>query len=51
MDVTDRHTIDAARNFIKEKHGGLDVLLNNAGIAAVILSWNIDGWNIDGSLR
>ncbi|GAU97401.1 hypothetical protein RvY_08708 [Ramazzottius varieornatus] len=34
MDVTDGYTINAARNFIKEKHGGLDVLVNNAGIAA-----------------
>ena len=33
MDVTDKKSIEKARDFIKEKHGGLDILINNAGIA------------------
>lgn len=32
MDVTNPKTIDAARDFIKEKHGGVDILVNNAAI-------------------
>ncbi|OQV13754.1 putative Carbonyl reductase [NADPH] 3 [Hypsibius exemplaris] len=32
MDVNDKKSIEKARDFIKEKHGGLDVLINNAGI-------------------
>ncbi|OQV13755.1 Carbonyl reductase [NADPH] 1 [Hypsibius exemplaris] len=32
MDVTDKKSIEKARDFIKEKHGGLDVLVNNAAI-------------------
>ena len=32
MDVTDQKTIGKARDLIKEKHGGLDILINNAGI-------------------
>ncbi|XP_034246303.1 carbonyl reductase [NADPH] 1-like [Thrips palmi] len=33
LDVTNKDSILALKNFIKEKHGGLDVLVNNAGIA------------------
>lgn len=33
LDVTNKESIIALKNFIKEKHGGLDVLVNNAGIA------------------
>lgn len=33
LDVNDKNSIIALKNFIKEKHGGLDVLVNNAGIA------------------
>jgi len=33
LDVTDPTSIIAARNFFKEEYGGLDVLVNNAGIA------------------
>ncbi|GAU88595.1 hypothetical protein RvY_01265-2 [Ramazzottius varieornatus] len=32
MDVTDKKSIETARDFIKKSHGGLDVLINNAGI-------------------
>lgn len=33
LDVNNKESIIALKNFIKEKHGGLDVLVNNAGIA------------------
>ncbi|OQV15843.1 putative Carbonyl reductase [NADPH] 3 [Hypsibius exemplaris] len=33
LDVTDRASIERARDHIMEKHGGLDVLVNNAGVA------------------
>ncbi|XP_055331327.1 carbonyl reductase [NADPH] 3-like [Paramacrobiotus metropolitanus] len=32
LDVTDVKSIESARDFIKNKHGGLDILINNAGI-------------------
>jgi len=34
LDVTDAHGIAALRDFVKEKYGRLDVLINNAGIIA-----------------
>ncbi|XP_040279052.1 carbonyl reductase [NADPH] 1-like [Bufo bufo] len=33
LDVTDLTSIRALRDFLKKKYGGLDVLINNAGIA------------------
>ncbi|KAL4657009.1 carbonyl reductase NADPH 1-like [Arapaima gigas] len=33
LDITDPESVRAARDFFKEKYGGLDVLINNAGIA------------------
>ncbi|CAN2387570.1 15-hydroxyprostaglandin dehydrogenase (NADP+) activity [Pristimantis euphronides] len=33
LDIADRTSIRALRNFLMEKYGGLDVLVNNAGIA------------------
>ncbi|XP_052132601.1 carbonyl reductase [NADPH] 1-like [Frankliniella occidentalis] len=33
LDVTNKESTIRLRNFIQEKHGGLDVLVNNAGIA------------------
>lgn len=33
LDIDDENSISAFANFIKGKHGGLDVLVNNAGIA------------------
>ncbi|KAG8543728.1 hypothetical protein GDO81_023820 [Engystomops pustulosus] len=33
LDITDLTGIRTLRDFIKEKYGGLDVLVNNAGIA------------------
>jgi carbonyl reductase 1 len=32
MDVNDKKSIEQARDFVREKHGGLDILVNNAGI-------------------
>jgi NAD(P)-dependent dehydrogenase (short-subunit alcohol dehydrogenase family) len=32
IDVTDDKTIEAARDYVSQKHGRLDVLINNAGI-------------------
>ncbi|XP_026556326.1 carbonyl reductase [NADPH] 1-like [Pseudonaja textilis] len=33
LDITDLESIQTLRDFLKEKYGGLDVLVNNAGIA------------------
>lgn len=33
LDVTDKASIVAFKNYLKEKYGGIDVLVNNAGIA------------------
>ena len=32
LDVTDQESIETLKIFLKEKYGGLDVLVNNAGI-------------------
>ena len=33
LDINDRESIVKIRDFMKEKYGGIDVLVNNAGIA------------------
>ena len=33
LDITDQSSINKFRDYLSEKHGGLDVLVNNAGIA------------------
>uniref|UniRef100_A0A6Q2XH90 carbonyl reductase (NADPH) n=1 Tax=Esox lucius TaxID=8010 RepID=A0A6Q2XH90_ESOLU len=33
LDITDPESVRAARDFFKEKYGGVDVLINNAGMA------------------
>ncbi|KAL0810199.1 hypothetical protein ABMA28_010983 [Loxostege sticticalis] len=33
LDITDNKSIETFRDFIKEKHGGIDILVNNAAIA------------------
>lgn len=33
LDINDPNSIRTARDFFREKYGGLDVLVNNAGIA------------------
>lgn len=38
IDVTNDSTIQAAVAFVKEKHGRLDILVNNAAVAAMDLS-------------
>jgi carbonyl reductase 1 len=40
LDVTDEGSIDAAARAIEARHGGLDVLVNNAGVA-------LDGFNAE----
>ncbi|MDW3193722.1 MAG: SDR family oxidoreductase [Cytophagales bacterium] len=37
LDVSDQHSVDQIRNFVEQKFGRLDVLINNAGI-------NYDTW-------
>ena len=38
LDIDDPASIDRLRDFLKEQYGGLDVLVNNAGIAYKV--WN-----------
>lgn len=33
LDITDKKSIDSFAGFVREKYGGIDVLINNAGIA------------------
>ena len=33
LDIGNEKTVEALRDFMKEKYGGIDVLINNAGIA------------------
>lgn len=33
LDVTDQKSVETFRDFIKNEHGGIDVLVNNAAIA------------------
>ncbi|MES2649003.1 MAG: SDR family NAD(P)-dependent oxidoreductase [Bacteroidota bacterium] len=35
LDVTNQHSVDAARNYLEQRTGVLDVLINNAGISGV----------------
>ena len=37
LDITDANSIDNLKKFVQEKYGGLDVLVNNAGIAFKVL--------------
>lgn len=33
LDITDQQSIDTFKTYLENKYGGLDVLVNNAGIA------------------
>ena len=37
LDITDANSIDNLKKFVQEKYGGLDVLVNNAGIAYKVI--------------
>ena len=36
LDITDQKSIDRFAKYIKDTHGGLDVLINNAAIGSVV---------------
>ena len=47
LDITDHDSIVKLHNHIKEKYGGLDLLVNNAGMAyKVRLSYHVYGHSI-----
>jgi carbonyl reductase 1 len=37
LDIDNSESIDRLANHLKEKHGGLDVLVNNAAIAIIVI--------------
>ena len=37
VDVTNENTVESLKNYIKAEYGGLDILINNAGIYYVCL--------------
>lgn len=47
VDISDKQSIDSLFNFVKEKFGRLDILINNAGINRMkpILDYQDDDWN------
>lgn len=42
LDVTDQKSLETFHDFIKNKHGGIDVLVNNAAIAYRVSDY---GWD------
>lgn len=38
LDIDDINSINRLRDFVKDKYGGLDLLVNNAGIAYKVVS-------------
>lgn len=42
FDITDQKSLETFRDFIKNEHGGIDVLVNNAAIAYKVSD---DGYN------
>lgn len=39
LDVTDEKSLNTFHDFIKNEHGGIDVLVNNAAIAYKVSDW------------
>ncbi|OBS73614.1 hypothetical protein A6R68_15848, partial [Neotoma lepida] len=42
LDIDDRQSIRALRDFLRKEYGGLDVLVNNAGIAFKCKPWRVE---------
>lgn len=51
LDINDPNSIRTARDFFKEKYGGLDVLINNAGIAFKMADTTSFGIQADVTLK
>ncbi|XP_069802223.1 carbonyl reductase [NADPH] 1-like [Dendropsophus ebraccatus] len=51
LDINDLTSIQALRDFLKEKYGGLDVLINNAGIAFKVADTTPFGTQAEVTLR
>ncbi|CAG0899921.1 unnamed protein product [Darwinula stevensoni] len=51
LDIDDEHSIENFSEFLKEKHGGLDVLVNNAAIAYKMASTAPFGEQAENTIR
>ncbi|CAH0404533.1 unnamed protein product [Chilo suppressalis] len=40
LDVTDRESVTTFRDYIREQHGGIDILINNAAVANTVSLYN-----------
>ena len=38
LDITSQESIDALKKFVVEKYGGIDVLINNAGMVHIMIA-------------
>ena len=41
LDVTDKRSIDKSRDHLEETYGGIDILINNAGIGSQCVSVHV----------
>jgi NAD(P)-dependent dehydrogenase (short-subunit alcohol dehydrogenase family) len=51
LDVTDDSSVDAAAAYVQEKHGRVDVLINNAGIGSQIRRGSVADGGVREALR